>query len=187
MRILLLDIAFYTGYSLVDYDLNTKVSKILETGIINVKSKKSHKCYFLCEEIKKLINVTNPNLVITEGQFYKDLYMVDGAVSAAIPPDISHVRLFSKRARFLAFNDGSLDKDTANKLIVEIYPELEGKIADILDAMVLFQAWKVAIETNQPLKAPKKVPKKPRVPKVKVEKIKKIKAEPKKKKEKPKN
>jgi hypothetical protein len=184
MKILCLDIAFLEGFILIEYDSNTKVSSILETGIINVKKYKSHKEYYLYEQTKALIDRTNPNLVITEAQFYRDMFSIKGVVYSAINPTIDICEIFSKRARNLAFNDGSLSKEDANNLIVKKYPELAGKQNDILDAAILFEAWRIAFETNQPLKAPKK-PKKlktPKEPKPKKQKTPKTKT----KKEKPK-
>ena len=180
MRILGADIAFYLGWVLIDYSPKDKTIKLIDYGTFNVKNKKSHKEYYLYEETKKLLDITQPSLVIYESQFDKLMYRIEGSFTSAINPSIQTEKIFSKRARFLAFNNGGLSKEEANDLITERYPELKGKESDVLDAMTLFEAWRIAFETGQPLKAPKK-PKK-------IKTLKEPKAaKPKAKKEKPKH
>lgn len=156
IKILGLDIAYYEGYAVVGYNPNTKNIKILDYGIISVKNKKTHKAFYLHQATKNLIDSHKPNIVIIEEQFYRSMYEITGTISAAVPPSTELLKIFSKRARKLAFDDGSLEKEEAGKKVIELFPELKEKESDILDAMVLILALIKAMETKQSLKLPKK-------------------------------
>lgn len=160
MIILGVDIAYLAGYIYVDYNPATKKVEILESGLINVKNKKSHKDYHLRIESEKLLAKKKPDIVIYEEQFQNLMFRVEGAFAAGIPDSVKIEKVFSKRARKLAFNDGGLSKEEAAEKIEILFPELKGKAPDILDAMVLVLALISAIENNEPLKLPKKPKKK---------------------------
>lgn len=158
--ILGVDIAYLAGYIYVDYSISTKKVQIIESGLINVKNKKTHKDFFLRTETEKLLTAKRPDIVVYEEQFQNLMYRVEGAFAAGIPSDIKIEKVFSKRARKLALGDGGLSKEEAAEEVIKLYPELKNKAPDIIDAMVLVIALINAIETNEPLKLPKKPKKK---------------------------
>jgi hypothetical protein len=162
-----IDIAYKLGYLVADYDTKLKKITILNSGIIDVRNKKSHKEWHLGEQFGKLVSTINADLIICESQFFRKMYIIDGIIACQIPPTIKFERIFSKRARVLAFGEGQggLAKEEAAAKVIELYPELKDAKEDVLDSMVLVLAFINAFESNQPLEAPKK-PKKVKAPKI---------------------
>ena len=86
------------GWVLSEIDLKNMTFSVTYSGTnCSIKDSKLNKYKLLSEYINELItSLGNVNYVITEGQFFKSMYMIVGAVIAGIPDGIPFLNLTKK-------------------------------------------------------------------------------------------